>query len=363
MVYISATGGNPGLGAGGNNPAIALMAALGACGNLNASSFININEVTTVGAVWALQRFMTSTTNVGGPAGSIDLQNAFVNSAMLVDTASGSAQSAATIGDPTVRTINTIADALAACVNTDGSTGASTNCGKLFSATTPPAGSAPANTIAAALDLALNPNLDGTPIMSLVPAMAPFQPVATAAPQDWSLGFVYPGPTTFPANLNSPSVFIGDSITANWPLPMHNQGVNSQYAADVMVKMQAGGVLGLGYSRVIILAGTNDVLAPIATSPNAINTIKSMANLARTNGMQPVLCLLLPMHPDSGDLNPQVNVFNASLTSMAAMGGFLLVDYNTPLQGHYPDDFHDGVHPNADGYALMETALSSVVTR
>src|ERR1700679_973415 len=45
LVYITATGGNPGLSS--NNSAIELAAPLGPCGNLTSSTFININEVTT----------------------------------------------------------------------------------------------------------------------------------------------------------------------------------------------------------------------------------------------------------------------------------------------------------------------------
>jgi hypothetical protein len=362
MVYLTATGGNPGLGTSGSNPAISLMASLGACGTLNASTFINLNEVTTVGAIWPLRRFMSSAANVGGPAGSIDLQNAFVNSAMLVNTATGSTQPASSIGDDMVRTINTIADALAACVNTDGSTGGSSNCGKLFAATTPSGGSSPSDTVGAALNLAQNPTLSGTPIINLVPSAAPFQPVATVAPQDWALGFYYPSPTTFAMSLNAPSVFIGDSITAGWPLPIHNQGVNGEHAAEISARFSTA-VLGQGYTRVIILAGTNDIWFPDSTSPYAVNTIKSMAELARANGIQPVLCLLPPIEPYTGNLNPQVNAFNADLTAVAAYDGFLLVDYNTPLLPLYPQDSKDGVHPTADAYAVMETALSSVVTR
>jgi hypothetical protein len=49
QVYIVATGGNPGLST--TNPNIALMAALGSCSALTPSTFININELTTVADV------------------------------------------------------------------------------------------------------------------------------------------------------------------------------------------------------------------------------------------------------------------------------------------------------------------------
>ncbi len=55
LVYLTATGGNPGVGS--NNSAIQMVAPLGACGNLNSSTFINVNEVTTAAAAVALGQF------------------------------------------------------------------------------------------------------------------------------------------------------------------------------------------------------------------------------------------------------------------------------------------------------------------
>ena len=94
QVYIVATGGNPGLSPGTNNAALAMMAALGPCGNLTSSTFIFIDEVTTVASVYALAPFMsagggtklgTSSTNAKG------LANAFATVNNLVNTAKGTA--------------------------------------------------------------------------------------------------------------------------------------------------------------------------------------------------------------------------------------------------------------------------------
>jgi len=65
LVYIVANGGNPGLAAGTNNAALSLMAALGPCGNLTASTFIFVNEITTIAAVYPLAPFMTSSSAIG----------------------------------------------------------------------------------------------------------------------------------------------------------------------------------------------------------------------------------------------------------------------------------------------------------
>jgi hypothetical protein len=45
LVYVVAIGGNPGLAAGTDNTALTLMAALGACGGLTASTSIYVNEL------------------------------------------------------------------------------------------------------------------------------------------------------------------------------------------------------------------------------------------------------------------------------------------------------------------------------
>jgi trimeric autotransporter adhesin len=68
LVYLAAVGGNPGL-AGGVNPNLVLLTALGPCNNLTSSQFININEVTTVAAVAALAPFMSTYSAVDPAAG------------------------------------------------------------------------------------------------------------------------------------------------------------------------------------------------------------------------------------------------------------------------------------------------------
>jgi hypothetical protein len=59
LVYLTASGGNPGVGS--NNSAIMLAAALGPCGSLTSGTFISINEVTTAAAAVALGQFFTPT--------------------------------------------------------------------------------------------------------------------------------------------------------------------------------------------------------------------------------------------------------------------------------------------------------------
>jgi hypothetical protein len=65
LVYAVAVGGNPGLANGTHNSSLSMIAALGPCSGLNASTFISINEVTTVASVWALAPFITDAADIG----------------------------------------------------------------------------------------------------------------------------------------------------------------------------------------------------------------------------------------------------------------------------------------------------------
>src|SRR5208283_1082788 len=78
LTYLTANGGSPGPGI--SNSAITLMAALGSCGNLNSSTHIVLDEVTTVASVWALAPFIEPGEQVGtSPTNSQGLVNAFAN--------------------------------------------------------------------------------------------------------------------------------------------------------------------------------------------------------------------------------------------------------------------------------------------
>ena len=166
-------------------------------------------------------------------------------------------------------------------------------------------------------------------------------------------------PTTFSPALNASTVFMGDSITAWWPMPLNNKGIPGQHASEMLARFETD-VVGHGYSRVVILAGTNDLIRPIAGSENAVAQIGQMAAMARASGMEPVLCLLPPLFITGYDTVTPVAAMNTGILALAKANGYLLVDYNTPLGGH-PEDFGDGVHPTPAGYLVMEAALSGVV--
>lgn len=204
-VYLLSMGGNPGLSGTQTNSAIAEMDALGPCGALTPSTHIIINEVTTVAALTALAPFANAdaTAFSTSPTNVLGLTNAFVTASNLVSPFIGQAnqKTPSGLGRIPYQEINTLADILAACVN---STGLSdTPCNTLFTATTV-GGTAPTNTMQAMLNIALHPTQNVSTLFKMVTGTPPFQPTLPAVynsftgnydgtPTDWSLAIAYTG--------------------------------------------------------------------------------------------------------------------------------------------------------------------------
>jgi hypothetical protein len=216
QVYIMGTGGNPGLSPGTNNGALALMAALGPCSGLAPTTNIVINEVTTVASVWALQQFVGVSEGtpfaddiaVGTTPQSVTgMVNAFATVPNLVSIATGTANS--TVGNASLDAskLNTIANILSYCINSDGTT----NCQGLFAAVTPSGHINPSDTIQAALYMAQYPSNNIAAIFNLQAASLPFQPALAAAPFDWSLAITYTGD-----GLNLPNLLAADAGGDIW---------------------------------------------------------------------------------------------------------------------------------------------------
>jgi len=157
---------------------------------------------------------------------------------------------------------------------------------------------------------------------------------------------------------------MGDSITQFWLLPDHNAGISGQTTAQMLARFNAD-VLGHGYSRVVILGGTDDVILLGSTSNmlgNLIANLSAMAAIAQTAGIEVVLCKLPPIIWEGHVFTAQVTSANDAIAALAEDRGYLLVDYYSPML-HHSEDFRDGVHPTVIGYAVMETALAEVVVK
>lgn len=244
-VYLSATGGNPGLAAGTNNAALSMMTALGDCGSLTPSTYIVVNELTTVGAVAALAPFMTSAVGVGSAGSDVPaLSAAFTLASQYVNTATGTAPG---VGVPTGATVpvtelNTLADIVASCVNSSGGVaGDGSACGNLFALTTPAGGAAPADTVMALLDMMENPALNTSGLFGLAPAESPFQPTLSGAPANFAVQFATGSTLTIsPSWLNFASTMVG-TLAASQQVVLSNTGqAVVSFSGSALVGANAG---------------------------------------------------------------------------------------------------------------------------
>ena len=215
LVYLVATGGNPGLAAGTNNTALAEMAALGQCGSLGSVPLIQVTEATTVAAAAALAGFTTQPFNVGsGTSDAAALAAAFNAAATYADVATGASPGpgqATTAGPFTpavpASTINTLANILAGCVNTTGP--GSTGCSQLFALT-----GNPTNTLGAIMNLQATPALYNTAsLFALAGATGPFQPQLSSAPaNNFAVAVIPPTNSSTVVFAYPTTVSVGDAI-------------------------------------------------------------------------------------------------------------------------------------------------------
>ena len=260
-VYLMALGGNPGLASGTNNSAITLVVPLGQCGNLTASQFYAINEVTTVATAYALAGFLGSNEAIGSSStNTTGLQNAFATVNNLVDVHSGTALAITPGGHgvPPQAEINSLADALSACVNT--SSDESPTCTVLFNNTTDAQGHYPTDIFAAVINLAHDPTETSDPLTSLATANSPFQPTLTAEPTDWSLGIVYLG-----GGLQWPSSLAIDGIGNVWVSsdPIYQNLLSELSPQGVPISPGPSGFdIGVNYVGPIAIDSKNNIWMP-----------------------------------------------------------------------------------------------------
>ena len=295
QTYITAQGGNPGLGTGTNSN-IMLAAALGSCGNLSPSTNIVINEVSTAAAAFALGQYFTpavgglsSADRFGAPnttQAQAGIANAMLTVNNLVTLATGNAVTTATLTSgansvtvtPESAKLYSIANILSTCVNSAGGT---TGCGTLFSDVTPSGGAAPTDTLQAAVYMSLNPTSANTTayptnlaaICALVTATPAFSSTGGCpgtVPTDWTVGIKYTdSATTF---LVKPLSVAVDGIGNVWVLS-NNSGLGG------LAEMSPTGTpLANPGTLDVLVSGTNTSFIFTGTSTNPRNLAIDTAN-------------------------------------------------------------------------------------
>lgn len=195
QVYLYSIGGNSG---SGTNTAAGLMAALGTCQNLMTSTFAMVNEISTVATAYSIAGYATDATHVSSSGSTLALTgvaNAFATAQNLETLGTGVALfiTPGTNGTAPGYEINTLADILAACVNSSGSTASGMPCNTLFTNAKNSSGTQPTDTATAAINIAHNPGANVDALFGLASATSPFQSILPAAPNDWTVGIDYLG--------------------------------------------------------------------------------------------------------------------------------------------------------------------------
>jgi len=176
-------------------------------------------------------------------------------------------------------------------------------------------------------------------------------------------------------------VFMGNSITIGWlnaspdffkGKPYINRGISGQTTPQMLIRFRQD-VIALQPKVVVVLAGTNDIAGN--TGPSTIkmiaDNIKSMAELARANGIKVVLSSILPVYdyPWSPALKPakKIMALNTIIQSYCEEKGHIYLDYFSAMvddRNGLPKKYaSDEVHPTKAGYAAMEPLVEAAISK
>lgn len=176
-------------------------------------------------------------------------------------------------------------------------------------------------------------------------------------------------------------VFYGDSITDAWGngknattffpgKPYLDRGISGQTTPQMLIRFQQD-VVALKPAAVVILAGTNDIAGNtgIETQEMIQDNFRSMANIADANGIKLILSSTLPVDDYAWrrGLQPadKVRALNAWMKDFCAAHHYVYLDYYsalaTPEGAMKPGTSKDGVHPTAEGYAIMAPLAQAAI--
>ena len=176
------------------------------------------------------------------------------------------------------------------------------------------------------------------------------------------------------------AVLMGDSITDGWPFAdpeffsdnnFVGRGISGQVTNQMLLRFRQD-VIDLHPKYVVILAGTNDIAENSGKIDieKTFGNIVSMCDLARANGIKPIICSVIPAasfywRPSVTDAAEKIAQFNTMLEEYAKANKIKYVDYHSAMKderGGLPQNLaNDGVHPTREGYDIMKNLLLKVL--
>ena len=200
--------------------------------------------------------------------------------------------------------------------------------------------------------------------------------------QDWANLSYYRKANTMlenPIENEDRVVFMGNSITEFWE-NVHpdffvgktyvNRGIAGQTTSQMLLRFRAD-VVNLHPKVVVFLGGTNDIAGNTGDVSLDIieDNIFSMILLATSNDISVVLCSVLPVFDYSWSTGKEpaekIIELNEALRFYAETHGIAFVDFHSPMKddrnGLRYELGEDGVHPNVDGYLIMEPLVEQAI--
>jgi acyl-CoA thioesterase-1 len=179
-------------------------------------------------------------------------------------------------------------------------------------------------------------------------------------------------------------VFIGDSIIEHWGAETitgrpffpgsHyiDRGIGGQTSEQILARFR-NDVVALRPETVVIYAGTNDLRSypkPIQEQITK-DSITMMVDIARSENIRVILCSILPAtrYDDYPNIKPSDRIipFNSWLSEYASRAGAQYVDFYSAMADKsgkmQPAFTSDGIHPNADGYRVMDPLVQSAISK
>jgi len=172
------------------------------------------------------------------------------------------------------------------------------------------------------------------------------------------------------------AVLMGDSITDGWPgndpeffteNNLIGRGISGQCTSHMLARFQRD-VVELHPKYVVIMAGINDIAWNNGYSDveNAYRNIISMCQIAKQNKIKVIIATTtpadhFPWRPQVPDVLKQAQWLNNSLIEYAKANRLGIADYAAAVadeNGVTSTKYsHDSVHPNLEGYKVMEEVL------
>ncbi len=217
---------------------------------------------------------------------------------------------------------------------------------------------------------------------SILSAFIFFFTLTAVSAQDWANIKKYEKANStvpLPAKGEKRVVWMGDSITDFWinndslffaGKPYFDRGISGQTTGQMLLRFRPD-VINLKPSVVVILAGINDIAENNGPSKleDVFGNIVSMTELAKANGIKVVISSVLPAFsfPWRPAINPvpKVAALNKMLKAYAAKNNIVYLDYFTAMADErmgLPSNLSkDGVHPNLEGYKVMEPLAEKAI--